>query len=82
MPSRKNLKLLMFAAEPLGFLPATHVAFGGEMRSSYFQNTTPDEKDISGGVALALDPLGERHLLMTDLAKTSLKEGSLKGIGM
>jgi hypothetical protein len=31
----------MFAAEPLGFLPATHAAEGGEMRSSYFQNTPP-----------------------------------------
>ena len=31
----------MFAAEPLGFLPTTHAAEGGEMRSSYFKNTPP-----------------------------------------
>jgi len=34
----------MFAAEPLGFLPANHAAFGGEIRSSYFQNTPPVRK--------------------------------------
>jgi hypothetical protein len=41
---KKNLKLLMLSASPLAFLPTTHAAFGGEMRSSYFNNTPPKLK--------------------------------------
>jgi len=40
LPPKKNLKLLMFAAEPLIFAP-TRAAESGEMRSSYFQYTPP-----------------------------------------
>jgi len=34
----------MFAASPRRFLPTSHAAFGGEMRSSYFKNTPPKLK--------------------------------------